>query len=122
MTEEAQCGEKAGEGSRVVLGVMLVEGAENGELAKIWGAMPSFKGEMQGSETVDLSGLVPRDSKVFRYAGSLTTPPCSEIVNWTVFEKPIEVSAEQIAAFTKLYPDNARPLQSVNRRMILIGD
>ena len=119
---EAHFVHKADDGSLMVLGVMLVEGAENAELAKIWGAMPSFKGEMQGSEAVDLGGLIPKNSKVFRYAGSLTTPPCTEIVNWTVFEKPVEVSAEQIAAFTKLYSDNARPLQSVNRRMILIGD
>lgn len=119
---EAHFVHKADDGSLMVLGVMLEAGAENEELAKIWRAMPSFEGEMQSSDLIDLGGLIPKNSKVFRYAGSLTTPPCSEIVNWTVFENPVEVSDEQIKAFTSIYPENARPLQSVNRRLILLGD
>jgi carbonic anhydrase len=31
---------------------------------------------------------------------------------------PIEASPAQIAAFAKLYPDNARPVQSTNAREI----
>ena len=70
---------------------------------------------------IDLATLIPDDSAIFRYAGSLTTPPCSEIVSWVVFDRPVEVSPIQIEAFAELYPNNYRPTQSTNRRFVLFG-
>ncbi|WP_375429662.1 carbonic anhydrase family protein, partial [uncultured Sphingomonas sp.] len=53
------------------------------------------------------------------FSGASPTPPCSESVDWVVMEKPIQASAAQIAAFERVYPFNARPLQSLNRRFLL---
>jgi carbonic anhydrase len=50
--------------------------------------------------------------------GSLTTPPCSEGVLWMVMKTPVPISPEQIAVFSRLYPMNARPIQSVSGRLI----
>jgi len=50
--------------------------------------------------------------------GSLTTPPCSEGVLWIVIRDPVAVSAEQVAAFARLYPNNARPIQQAAGRLI----
>ncbi|KPP72607.1 hypothetical protein Z043_108380 [Scleropages formosus] len=49
-----------------------------------------------------LLNLLPAQnlSQFYRYHGSLTTPPCSQAVMWTVFEVPIYVSQQQINAFT----------------------
>lgn len=55
----------------------------------------------------------------YHYEGSLTTPPCSETVNWIVLCRPIEVDEADIVRFAKLYPMNARPVQKVDRRFIL---
>ena len=51
--------------------------------------------------------------------GSLTTPPCSEGVNWFVLTQPIEVGAAQVARFTRAVSLNARPLQALNNRLVM---
>jgi carbonic anhydrase len=51
--------------------------------------------------------------------GSLTTPPCTEGLTWTVFKNAIEASPAQIRQFAAMFPNNARPLQGLNRRFLL---
>jgi carbonic anhydrase len=106
-------------GGLAVLGVFLVPGAENATLAKIWEKVPAKEGEAALDAPIDLAPLLPKSRAYYRYAGSLTTPPCSETVLWTVFAEPVEISEAQIAAFAALYPMNARPLQEINRRFLL---
>ena len=118
---EAHFVHKSAQGDLLVLGVFLVPGRTNGALKTILDAAPRSKGSQSAEATVDLTSLVPDDSAIFRYAGSLTTPPCSEIVSWVVYDRPVEVSPVQIEAFAELYPNNFRPTQSTNRRFILFG-
>ena len=54
--------------------------------------------------------------------GSLTTPPCSEGVNWYFLTQPITVSMEQVEWFAKAVGENARPLQALNHRLLLSPD
>ncbi|KAG1951376.1 dehydrogenase/reductase SDR family [Pimephales promelas] len=48
--------------------------------------------------------ILPHDEleKYYRYEGSLTTPGCSEAVVWTIFEKTIPLSKEQLSVFSNL--------------------
>ncbi|MEZ5833816.1 MAG: carbonic anhydrase [Dongiaceae bacterium] len=111
---------KSSEGQLAVLGVFIREGQENAALAPIWSAMPREVGEPQQIDAlVDPAALLPAERKYFRYKGSLTTPPCSEGVLWTVFKDPIEASSGQIRQFAELFPANARPVQSLNSRFLL---
>ena len=64
---------------------------------------------------------LPQDRTTFRYEGSLTTPPCTEGVQWLVMQQTVTAPAEAIAAFEKLVGDTARPLQPLNGRHPLIG-
>ncbi|MGH9725409.1 MAG: carbonic anhydrase family protein, partial [Candidatus Acidiferrales bacterium] len=87
----------------------------------LWDHLPREMGkEVKVKKVVfNLEDLLPADRGYFTFAGSLTTPPCTENVTWYVLKQPVEVSPAQIAAFAKLYPDNARPLQPANGREIL---
>lgn len=111
---------KRNDGTLAVIGVMVEEGKENMELAKLWQHLPQKAGEKHSllGTTIQLANLLPADQHYYRFMGSLTTPPCSEGVNWFVMQQPITASKEQIAAFRALYPMNARPIQPTNNRLI----
>ncbi|MGB3614907.1 MAG: carbonic anhydrase family protein, partial [Elainellaceae cyanobacterium] len=68
---------------------------------------------------VAIAKLLPEERRLFRYFGSLTTPPCSEIVKWVVFQTPVEVSSAQIEAFKRTFTPNARPVQPLYQRSLL---
>ena len=109
-------------GDLAVVGVLFETGDAHDTITTLWSAI----GEPDSRETVDaaidLTSLLPEQDSAYRYEGSLTTPPCSEIVSWTVFTTPLTVSEEQVGAFISLVGENARPPQPLNRRYILLDD
>uniref|UniRef100_A0A8C9YPY2 protein-tyrosine-phosphatase n=1 Tax=Sander lucioperca TaxID=283035 RepID=A0A8C9YPY2_SANLU len=68
----------------------------------------------------------------YRYTGSLTTPPCSKVVEWIIFSRPIYVSYKQLEAFYSIFTteqqdhvksveylrSNFRPIQSLDNRHV----
>jgi carbonic anhydrase len=116
---EAHFVHAAEDGGLAVIGVMIEEGAHHQGLDQIWTAASPTAGERTTSGAIDPRAFLPQGSSGFHYAGSLTTPPCSEIVAWTVYAQPITASAAQIEAFARVFPNNARPLQPRNRRFVL---
>lgn len=109
-------------GNLAVVGVMLTESdADNEAYAAIFDHLPAEISEATASDLViSLDALLPEDRTYFTYQGSLTTPPCSEIVRWLLLENPVELSAEQIAAFGEIFEANARPVQPLNNRDLFI--
>ena len=120
----------------LVIGVMLnyLEGEPNRALGA---ALENAARDQDGNFVEDemttpgvrysAKDLLPRSlSRYFNYPGSLTTPPCSETVDWYVMKEPISVSEEQVEEFRKLLadtsPDNAsfnnRPLQDLGERTV----
>lgn len=109
----------------LVLGALVREGKANPELDKLWSTLPRKPGDRTEVHGFDLAKLLPASLNSYRYAGSLTTPPCDEGVQWVLLAEPIELSAEQIATFQELFlgtdrfpAGNARPLQPRNDREI----
>ncbi|SDH68563.1 carbonic anhydrase [Alteribacillus persepolensis] len=108
-------------GQLAVLGVMLQEGEENEELSKAWENLPETEREedITVDDPIDVQALLPENQESFYYDGSLTTPPCTEEVKWSIFEQPMEMSKEQIEDFQRIFPDNHRPVQEQNDRGIM---
>nr|XP_019937444.1 PREDICTED: carbonic anhydrase 15-like [Paralichthys olivaceus] len=62
----------------------------------------AYKGQTTKIKPFPLMSLLPKHnmSQYYRYDGSLTTPPCSQVVVWTLYEVPIFISWSQLAQFT----------------------
>ena len=65
--------------------------------------------------------LLPANLAVYRYEGSLTTPPCTEGVRWHVATHRVTASTDQIAALHAIMGDNARPIQPRHGRQLVAG-
>ncbi|PEO55827.1 carbonic anhydrase [Bacillus toyonensis] len=108
------------QGQLAVVGIMIKEGQKNEGFAAMWQNLPyrkNIKADVQ--HTIDIKQILPSDYSSFRYMGSLTTPPCTENVQWIVMKQTIEMSKKQIKVFHKLFPKNNRPVQPINGRAVL---
>lgn len=107
-------------GELAVVGVFLREGDENPVIQKIWDAVEGGAHALTAAAgAIHPEDLLPAGREFYRYAGSLTTPPCTEGVRWHVLHEAIEVSAAQVDEFRALFPLNARPVQDLNGRTVL---
>ncbi len=119
---EAHFVHRAESGALAVVGVLLTEGKANATFAKIVATMPAKEGPaVKADSSINPNGLLPAKLSYYRYEGSLTTPPCSEVVDWLLLTTPMQVAASDVASFAKLYPMNARPAQKDNRRFVLVA-
>lgn len=112
---------KSDSGATVVVGVLLKSGAANTPLAELFDSIPAEENSddpVDLHHTIDLSKVIPADTELAQYEGSLTTPPCSEGVRWSLFLAPVTLSPAQIAAYTAVYPHNNRPIQPLSGRSV----
>ncbi|XP_051986844.1 receptor-type tyrosine-protein phosphatase gamma isoform X1 [Xyrauchen texanus] len=80
-----------------------------------------------------LRDLLPSSlDSYYRYTGSLTTPPCSKVVEWIIFSQPVYLSYHQLEAFYSIFTteqqdhvksvdylrNNHRPTQDLDSRKI----
>lgn len=80
--------------------------------------------QLFGTTDMDFSKTVTRDFAYYFYEGSLTTPPCSEQVNWLVRAEPVNTSKAQLDLLknwiNSVYPGtgNDRNVQDAKERKI----
>ena len=117
---EAHLVHKAKNGQLLVIAVLFNQGLEHPAIAEIQKVMPQKEGEKANLAKLDMSTLTKGLDTYVRFNGSLTTPPCTEGVIWIVNNTtPLEASKAQIDAFTKVFGNNNRPLQSPNNRVFV---
>jgi carbonic anhydrase len=111
---------KSDDGKIAGVAVLLQVGRANPTVQKLWKYMLQTPGDVQeiAGVEVDPANLLPRNTGYYTYDGSQTAPPCTEGVTWFVLKTPLEISAEQISVFAKLYPHDVRPVQPLNGRVV----
>lgn len=102
-----------------VFAVFLVPGGSNATFSRLAAAFPAHKDQNVDIGDLDPSGLLPGSLGYWLYEGSLTTPPCTEVVDWMVAMESLAVDQADIDRFTAIYSGNARPVRPLNRRYIL---
>lgn len=109
-------------GNIAVVALLYNLGAADPTLAKI---KPRLRLEAQERQPFDgalnAADFLPEDREYYFYNGSLTTPPCTEGVDWFVLMPQLTVSQKQAEAFMNTVggPNN-RPLQARNDRKVLM--
>jgi len=111
---------EASDGKVAAVAVLLKAGSANATIQQLWKYMPKTEGQEEQIAGVEVNptGLLPHDTSYYTYMGSVTAPPCTEGVAWFVLKTPVDISAEEIGAFAKLYPHDVRPPQPLNGRVV----
>jgi carbonic anhydrase len=109
-------------GTLLVLGHLFHFGDYNNFIHDICNCSPPQEGEKFQLKAIDLSTLPGLDGAYIHYQGSLTTPPCSEGVQWYVNKKLANISHSQVAWFKQSIPfENARPIQKYHGRKLEVN-
>ncbi|XP_042477961.1 alpha carbonic anhydrase 1, chloroplastic-like [Macadamia integrifolia] len=120
----------ADDGSISVVGVLYNYGAPDLLLLQIKSKLDELAKEACGEDEIAKIPIGHMGTKYlrrgafkyYRYVGSLTTPPCTQNVTWTIIAKVREVSKEQIEALTAPLEgsckSNSRPVQALYGRKI----
>jgi carbonic anhydrase len=116
---------KSADGRMAIVAVRLDEARTmgNATMATLWEQLPK-KAHTTGTvtEMVNPGGLLPPDRGYWTYTGSLSTPPCTEGVQWYVFEQEVGVSRTQLRTFSDVFKMNARGPQDPHGRKILANE
>ncbi len=117
---EVHCVHQNAEGKLAVVGFFVGAGEAAPNLGKVFEHAPEAGEKVTIPDLRrDLSVILPENlGHFYHYSGSLTTPPCTEGVEWIVMQTPRTASPEQIETYRKHYSGNNRPVQALNGRVI----
>ena len=112
------------------LSVLAVFGEEDSTISGdtgVWKQLivPQHYDKSVSVDAVDISLLLPKKQDFFYYEGSLTTPPCSEIVQWFILKESIKIPQDFLEKLRHIEDDegkilsyNYREVQPINERKV----
>ncbi|KAH6801611.1 alpha carbonic anhydrase 4 [Perilla frutescens var. frutescens] len=112
-------------GHLAVVGVVYKLGHPDPFLAKLLETIKTTTPNHEGNVAGDVNpwDIKFGSRKYYRYLGSLTVPPCTEGVLWTIVKKVRTVSREQVRALRDAvhdgYEKNARPTQKSDQHVYM---
>lgn len=111
---------KAEDGALAVVAVLFDDGTPSGAVQTLLDNEPGVGQFWECSESLQLDAILPSTRGFFHYAGSLTTPPCSEGLNWFVMSSRQTASIGQAGAYLGLFQAQKtnRPVQPLNGRQV----
>jgi carbonic anhydrase len=111
---------KSADGKMAIVEVRFTmdRGDPNAMMAALWEHLPAAGASEKVAGPLNAGGFLPGDRGYWTYAGSLSTPPCTEGVRWFVMQQDLSVSREQVRQFSGLFRMSSRPLQDAHGRKI----
>ena len=100
---------------------------EEGEVSELYSFFETFLPVKNGASkeinyAIDLTSLYPKSKNFYSYSGSLTTPPCTENVNWIIFKEPLILSYKHVLKLKDNMPlNNYRNEQPLNDRIVYLN-
>jgi len=101
-----------------VVAIFFKKGEKNDFIETLWKNLPNREGKEKvvSDVSINVTSILPTNKSYYNYSGSLTTPPCSEGVNWNVIEATVPISEAQVAKFVSLFELSVMPVQPFNGR------
>lgn len=108
-------------GKLAVVGVLVEAGGNNAVMKSVLDVLPTTQGKAESMpKAIDPGKLLPALHSTFQYSGSLTTPPCTEGVAWSVMVAPITMAEAQIESLRSRLEGNNRPIQPLHDRSLFV--
>ncbi len=110
-------------GHIAVISSLYEVGKHNEELDHIIANLPSEQGKEHVPEdgSIDPDMHLPQNHAAYHFIGSLTTPPCTEGVEWIIFKETDAATLAQLEIFEQKLNHNSRPVQAWNDRMLKVS-
>ncbi|MEX8497073.1 MAG: carbonic anhydrase [Leptothrix ochracea] len=110
---------KNADGKLGVVALLIDIGKEPSALDAVFDHLPRPGEKITVDDlSLDLAAALPKGLGYYNLEGSLTTPPCSEGVNWMILKEHATLTRAHVRAFQHIFHANARPTQPVNDRVI----